>query len=198
MEGRVPPHHVAPRWWRSTSPSPVLAVRRVYSHTPKSHHQYFGIDNARLHPSSLESGGASANGERDDLRDGSEGDRGRETRSAVPSALASEQASSSRSTRRGEKEDGEAKGIFGLRSPDQERGCRRKTRGEGCRELQASGQAPAGGVGEDIRYTRRGQPLPPGSELQVLSSEAEGAGGADEAEGAWKGESFEDESPPKA
>merc|ERR1711934_963063 len=42
----------------------------------------------------------------------------------------------------------------------------------------SSGQAPTGCVGEDSRPPRRERPLPPGSELQVLSSEAEGAGGA--------------------
>ena len=54
------------------------------------------------------------------------------------------------------------------------------------REHPASGQAPAGGVGENPRQPRRERPLSSGSELQVLSSEAKGAGGAAEAKRAWE------------
>merc|ERR1711934_1213705 len=126
------------------------------------------------------------------------GDRRRETRSALPSALAIELAPAGLSvdTRRGEKEDGEAKGSFNLRPQDQEQGGQR-TRGERGRERSTSGQAPAGDLGQGLRRVGRERPLSPGSELQVLSSEAEGAGGADGAKRAWEREAsscFEDES----
>merc|ERR1711970_311169 len=72
-----------------------------------------------------------------------------------------------------DKEDAEAKGDFGPELlPSQEGGRRQR---EGGRERPAFGQAPAGGLGEDPRPPRRERPLPPGSELQVLSPEAEEA-----------------------
>ena len=76
-------------------------------------------------------------------------------------------------------EDGEVKGVFGLTPSDQEQGGRRKTRSEVRREHPTSRQAPKRRVGENPRRARRERPLSLGSELQVLSSEAEGAGGAD-------------------
>merc|ERR1711934_1125671 len=78
----------------------------------------------------------------------------------------------------GEKEDGEAKGIFDLKPQDQKQGGQRRARRERGREGPESGQAPARAMGEDPRRARRERPLPSSSELQVLSSEAEGAGGA--------------------
>ena len=79
-----------------------------------------------------------------------------------------------------EDEDGEAKEIFGnsFTPTDLVEGQAGR---DGGREQAASGQAPARGVREDPRPPRRERPLPSGSELQVLSSEAGGAGGADEA-----------------
>ena len=106
------------------------------------------------------------------------GDERRETRSALAfDRSASELCLLGR--RVSEKEDGEEKEIFGLRPPDQEQGCQGQTRSGGGREHPGSGQAPAGVVGEDPhRPSRRERPLPPGSELQVLSSEGGVAGGA--------------------
>ena len=78
-------------------------------------------------------------------------------------------------------EDGEVKGVFGLTPSDQEQGGRRKTRSEVRREHPTSRQAPKRRVGENPRRARRERPLSLGSELQVLSSEAGGAGGAVEA-----------------
>ena len=48
-------------------------------------------------------------------------------------------------------------------------------------------EAPEGSVGEDFRRAQRERPLSPGSELQVLSSKAGGAGGAVGAEPAVGG-----------
>ena len=126
------------------------------------------------------------NDERVDLRGGRKGDQGRATRSALAIDRLIDRGLSERKRLGGRvaqrKKDGEAQGVFGpelLPSEDEGRSGRKGGR----EHLPASsGQAPEGGVGEDIRRSRRERPLSSGSELQVLSSEAEGAGGAEQAE----------------
>ena len=139
------------------------------------------LENHFSHPSRRQLG-PSAKGKRGDF----ESRRERETKDARRGAhLRSIERSSERcllGRRVSEKEDGEEKEIFGLRPPDQEQGCQGETRSGGGREYPGSGQAAAGAVGEDPRPPRRERPLPLGDELQVLSSEAEGAGGAGDAE----------------
>ena len=101
-------------------------------------------DNSRV-----ERGGPLATAsEAKNLRDGGKEYRGRETRSALARYRSTEQVPASRSARWRE-EDGEARGIFGLRPPDQEQGRQRRKQGEGrkqCeggRERSTSGKAPA-------------------------------------------------------